>query len=282
MASQPQPTDLYLDLLKKTLSFSLWPEPPAPLETFRDSDGPLKRTGVWAISKLLATRRLVLAKERDVDPVEKAEGKIWPGYAHTMIGLKRLDNLQVCLETVLRERIAGDLIETGAWRGGACIFMRAVLAAYGVNDRKVYVADSVAGWPPPAPEIFPAAAGDTCHTHRFLSIPLEAVVENFRRYGLLDEQVVFLKGWFEDTLPTAPMSQLAVIRLDGDMYGSTMIALQNLYPKLSPGGFCIIDDYALKGCRQAVTDYRAKHEITAPLVKIDWSSSFWRKESPAG
>ena len=69
MASQPQPTDLYLDLLKKTLSFSLWPEPPAPLETFRDSDGPLKRTGVWAISKLLATRRLVLAKERDVDPV---------------------------------------------------------------------------------------------------------------------------------------------------------------------------------------------------------------------
>ena len=128
--------------------------------------------------------------------------------------------------------------------------MRAVLAAYGVNDRKVYVADSFAGLPPPAPEIFPADAGDTCHTHRFLSIPLEAVVENFRRYGLLDEQVVFLKGWFEDTLPTAPMSQLAVIRLDGDMYGSTMIALQNLYPKLSPGGFCIIDDYALKGCRQ--------------------------------
>ncbi len=282
MATESPPSDLYLDLLKKTLSFSLWPEPPAPVETFRDSHGPLKRAVVWGISKVLATRRLVLAKLPDVDPAEKAEGKIWPGYAHTMIGLKRLDNLQVCLETVLRERIAGDVIETGVWRGGACIFMRAVLAAYGVADRKVYVADSFAGLPPPAPEIFPADAGDTCHTHHFLSISQETVAENFRRYGLLDEQVVFLKGWFEDTLPTAPMTQLAVIRLDGDMYGSTMVALQNLYPKLSPGGFCIIDDYALKGCRQAVTDYRAKHEITTPLVKIDWTGSFWRKESPAG
>lgn len=280
MATQPQPIDLYLDLLKKTLSFSLWPEPPTPIETFRDSSGPLQRIAVSAISRLLATRRLVLAKERHVDPVEKAEGKIWPGYAHTMIGLKRLDNLQFCIETVLREQIAGDVIETGAWRGGACIFMRAILAAHGITERKVYVADSFAGLPPPAPEMFPADAGDTSHAHRFLSISQESVAENFRNYGLLDDQVVFLEGWFEDTLPTAPMTQLAVIRLDGDMYGSTMVALENLYPKLSPGGFCIVDDYALKGCRQAVTDYRAKHELTSPLIEIDWSGAFWRKESP--
>ena len=101
---------------------------------------------------------------------------------------------------------------------------------------------------------------------------------NFERYGLLDEQVLFLEGWFKDTLPDAPIDKLAVMRLDGDMYGSTMEALTNLYPKLSRGGFCIVDDYALHRCKQAVDDFRAEWNINGPLVKIDWSGVFWQKE----
>ena len=77
--------------------------------------------------------------------------------------------------------------------------------------------------------------------------------------------------------PTAPISQLAVLRLDGDMYSSTIQALDALYPKLSPGGFCIIDDFALPGCAAAVHDYRAANSIDEPLVDIDGTGSFWRR-----
>lgn len=196
-----------------------------------------------------------------------------------MIGFKRLDNLQFCIESVLRDRVEGDLIETGVWRGGACIFMRAVLAAYGVEDRKVYVADSFEGLPKPDdPEKFPADKGDKHYIHTYLAVSKEEVENNFRKYRLLDDQVVFLKGWFKDTLPNAPIKKLALLRLDGDMYGSTMDALVNLYPKLSSGGFCIIDDYALRGCKLAVDDYRAKQKINSEMKTIDWTGRYWRKE----
>lgn len=201
-----------------------------------------------------------------------------PGYADTMIGLKRLDNLQYCIETVLREGVEGDLIETGVWRGGACIFMRAVLAAYGITDRKVFVADSFEGLPKPDERKYPADKGDTHYIHTFLAVSKEVVENNFKKYGLLDDQVVFLKGWFKDTLPNAPIEKLSILRLDGDMYGSTMESLEYLYPKLSKGGFCIIDDYALRGCQMAVNDYRVKHRINSEMKEIDWTGRYWRKE----
>ncbi len=72
----------------------------------------------------------------------RMEGRDWPLLGHTMIGIKRLDNLQFCVERVLADDVPGDLIETGVWRGGATIFMRAILKAHGVTDRRVWVADS--------------------------------------------------------------------------------------------------------------------------------------------
>jgi O-methyltransferase len=195
-----------------------------------------------------------------------------------MIGLRRLDSLQSCLETALQECIKGDLIETGVWRGGACIFMRAVMAAYGVEDRKVYVADSFEGLPAPEPEKFPADRGDELHTHTYLAVSQDEVKTNFRRFGLLDDQVVFLKGWFKDTLPEAKIEKLAVLRLDGDMYSSTMDSLTNLYPKLSDGGFCIVDDYDLDGCRKAVDEFRAANGVHAEMKAVDSGCKFWRKE----
>lgn len=121
-----------------------------------------------------------------------------------MIGLLRLDNLQACVETMLREGTEGDFIETGVWRGGACIFMRGILAAYGVTNRKVYLADSFAGLPTPDADKYPADQGDAHHIFDFLRVSQEQVQANFQRYGLWDDQVVFLKGWFKDTLPHAP------------------------------------------------------------------------------
>jgi hypothetical protein len=205
-------------------------------------------------------------------------GEYWPVRAHTMIGLKRLDNIQFCVESVIKHRIPGDLIETGVWRGGACIFMRAILKAYGDTTRTVWLADSFAGLPPPNAAAYHADAGDIHHTYGdFLAVPRQEVEENFRRYNLLDGQVRFLEGWFKDTLPKAPIDRLAVLRLDGDMYESTIQTLEALYDKLSCGGFVIIDDYHLGPCVQAITDYRSRKHINDSIVEIDGKGVFWRK-----
>ena len=188
-----KPEQLYLDLMKKTLSFILWPEPPVPIRTFYIRS-PVKRFLVSVVSQFLNKRKLQLVWNRDFLQSQRIEGRVWPGYADTMIGLKRLDNLQYCIETVLREGVEGDLIETGVWRGGACIFMRAVLAAYGITDRKVFVADSFEGLPKPDERKYPADKGDTHYIHTFLAVSKEVVENNFKKYGLLDDQVVFLKG----------------------------------------------------------------------------------------
>ncbi len=108
--------------------------------------------------------------------------------------------------------------------------------------------------------------------------PLEEVQNNFWKYDLLDESVQFLKGWFKDTLPTAPIEKLAILRLDGDLYESTMDSLSSLYDKVSNGGFIIVDDYVLPTCEPAITDFRKARNIQEPLVRIDNHAVYWRKQ----
>ncbi len=214
----------------------------------------------------------------DFDEPVRAEGLDWPARAHTMIGLKRLANVKECVENVLADRVPGDLIETGAWRGGTTILMRAILKVHEVVDRTVWVADSFAGLPPPDAVRYPHDQGDTLHKFPQLAVTLERVQDNFRRYGLLDDQVRFLKGWFRDTLPNAPIERLAVLRLDGDLYESTIQTLECLYDRLSAGGYVIVDDYGnVAGCRQAVHDFRAQRGINDPIRPIDWAGVYWRR-----
>ncbi len=209
----------------------------------------------------------------------RREGQDWPAVAHSMVGELRMDNVQGCVEDVIRRGVPGDLIETGVWRGGTTIFMRSILEAYGVRDRRVWVADSFEGLPKPDAEHYPQDADDSFHTYPELAIPMEKVRANFARYGLLDDQVCFLKGWFKDTLPTAPIERIAVARLDGDMYESTMDALKAIYPKLSIGGYLIVDDFgAVPGCKQAVEDYRREHGISEAIEVADWTGVYWRRE----
>lgn len=212
------------------------------------------------------------------DPSLRETGRDWPQEAHTMIGVKRLDNVHCCLKEVILNNIPGDCIETGVWRGGATILMRAILKAYNDTSRKVWVADSFAGLPPPNPEKYPADEGLNLNEYVELAVSLDQVKENFSRYGLLDDQVIFIEGLFSNTLPTAPIDNLALLRLDGDLYESTMDALVNLYPKLSIGGFVIIDDYGVfTACSRAVEDYRSLHGITDPIIDIDSSGVYWKK-----
>ena len=215
------------------------------------------------------------------DIARRKIGMDWPSTAHTMIGIKRLANLRMLAETVIANEIPGDFIETGVWRGGACILMRAVLNAYQVTDRRVWVADSFQGVPPPDLQRYPADAESTFHTFAELSVPLETVRRNFEKYGLLDGQVVFLKGWFKDTLPTAQIRRLALLRMDGDLYESTIVALNALYDKLSPGGYVIVDDYhVVSGCRNAIGDFLSARKIPSfRFSEIDGVGVFWQKTS---
>ena len=269
------PQQLYLELMKQCLTFAIWGESDYPVGM---SGGKVRFPWFRPVFNLLKRLNLTLVRQKLYDPALREEGRDAPLLAHTMIGLKRLNNIQYCAEEVLKNNVRGDFIETGVWRGGACIFMRAILKAYGISDRAVWVADSFEGLPPPDTEKYPQDAGLTWHLRPDLQVSIEQVKDNFARYGLLDEQVNFLKGWFRDTLPSAPIENIALLRLDGDMYESTMDALTNLYPKLSVGGFVIIDDYFLNECAKAVADYREENSINSEIVQIDWSGVYWQKQ----
>ena len=211
------------------------------------------------------------------DPNTRLLGRDWPSLSFSMIGCVRMRNLRYACETVVLDGVEGDFIETGVWRGGACIMMRGILEAYGDDTRRVFVADSFAGLPLPDPENFPADAGyEFFHTITQLQVSRADVEDNFRRFGLLDERVVFLEGWFKDTLPDAPIDQLAVLRLDGDMYESTIEALDALYHKVAYGGFVIVDDYQILACVKAVDDFRERYGITSPILPIDGWGTYWR------
>jgi len=156
--------------------------------------------------------------------------------------------------------------------------MAAILKAYN-QKRNVWVADSFEGLPKPNADKYPHDKDDVHHTKTRLAISKEEVENNFKNYSLLGENIKFLKGWFKDTLPKAQIDKLALVRLDGDMYESTMDGLINLYPKLQSGGYIIIDDWgAVPACKKAVLDYREKNNITEDIILIDWGGVYWKKK----
>lgn len=205
------------------------------------------------------------------------------GRALTCVPRCRLDHLEACIRTVVDESIPGDLIETGVWRGGVTIFMRMLLETLGVNDRIVWVADSFRGLPRPDKTRFPRerAAFDSPEMAQldYLKANAADVASSFAAFGLLDDQVRFLEGWFADTLPSAPIDKLAVLRLDGDFYESTLVALSALYDKVSSGGYVVVDDYGedWTHCREAVDEFRRTRGIRDTMHRVDAWCSYWRR-----
>ncbi|BBH17088.1 methyltransferase MtfB [Nocardioides baekrokdamisoli] len=234
---------------------------------------------VRTASGLLARQGLVVARPVPSDDAAREIGKEWPyDGAETMIGLKRLANIRQCIETALADGVPGDVMECGVWRGGAAIYMAATLAVHDATDRAVWLADSFEGLPAPETQRYAKADQLDLSDIAHLAVGLEEVQANLRKYHLLGDNIRFLQGWFKDTLPTAPVESLAVLRLDGDLYSSTMDVLVSMYDKVSVGGFILVDDYNdLAECREAVTDFRAERGITDEIVPVDWTGVYWRK-----
>lgn len=236
---------------------------------------PVKHPVLRVVNFFLGIWGLEIYRDKWCEFHKRMDGSDQPENAETMIGIFRMNNLKYCLGEIFRNKIEGDIIECGVWRGGASIYMKAILMAYD-EKRTLWLADSFAGLPKPD-EKYSVDKGDIHHKQKNLSVSLEQVKSNFGKYYLLDDDVKFIEGFFEKTLPNAPIEKLALLRIDADMYGSTIQCLENLYHKVVQGGFVIIDDYALKGCKQAVDDFRKKNNITNPIIKIDWTGIYWRK-----
>jgi hypothetical protein len=269
----------YIDLLKRTLRNEMYrtPNPPSKVDLLNMEAQKMRLR--WEFRQ----RKDALAAINGIGRHElywMLEGNRVP--AHTLASAASLDNVHSCVEDALENDIPGDLIETGVYRGGQTILMRGILKAWNETERKVFVADSFEGLPDPDAD----QDLDDAIAHAFLTqidrfaVSEVTVKETFANYGLDDDQVVILKGWFADTLPTAPIDQLAVVRLDGDYYDSTVDSITNLYPKLSKGGWIIIDDYGLPlGCRRAIDEYRDEHVIDDPIQMADDQTAYWQRTS---
>jgi O-methyltransferase len=287
-------TQKYLELLKKSLLNELYVEnearivyvverllnksKPTCMDLFNIDDNIFL---IDLLKKIKITGDVILLPEQNEDGTANYTNcmRNCTELSHTMIGKKRLDNIQYCMETVINEDIPGDMIETGIWRGGATIFMRGVLAAYGITERFVWAADSFEGVPAPTHQE-DAGFDISASVLPVLAVSLEQVMDLFERYGLLDGQVNFVHGWFKDSLVKAPIEKLSVLRLDGDLYESTMDALNPLFGKVSQGGFIIVDDYySCPPCKRAIDEFRSNNSISDELVQIDVQSVFWRKSS---
>ncbi len=275
-------SERYLKLLKNALMNLLYPEHELRIRHLLEHEKPASKL---ELSRLLRDIRLLQPERFSEAIASKQIGGVLYGevtrYSHTAIGIRRLENLEACAEAVFADGIAGDFLEAGVCQGGASIFMRALQVAYGQTGRKMWLADSFEGLPVPSAELDIDYKLDWSEERQpWLAIDLETVQEHFKRYDLLDDSVHFLKGWFADTLPASQVKQLAILRLDGDLYSSTLDVLEALYERVSPGGFIIIDDYAaLKPCQEAVDYFRSKNQILEPLRHVDWSCVFWRKAS---
>ncbi|AZO25100.1 macrocin O-methyltransferase [Mesorhizobium sp. M1E.F.Ca.ET.045.02.1.1] len=271
--------DLYLDLLKRSLLNCVYLDNELRIIYLRNCIGGSELFD----SRVLHDIRRERAETYAEMTAGRADGRFLgrdirnAGYSHTMIGRARLDMLHKCLDKVVVDGVPGDFVECGVWRGGSCIFMAGYLKVNPAEKRRIFVADSFDGLPAPSFEqdigldlskvVYPELAVDD-----------ETVRENFRVYDLDSNAVVFVKGWFKDTLPQLQTCEIALLRLDGDLYESTMDSLEALYEKVSPGGIVIIDDYAIEQCRLAVEDYFARKSWDLPQMnKVDWTGVWFRK-----
>ena len=256
--------DLYLDTLRDTLTG----------KTYNDTHAlpyyPLRRFLNFVLPSLSISRK----KAPDSPLLSDRQG--WWLTAKTMTGTIRMDNFRFAIEKTVGQGVEGDVVECGVWRGGACVFAAGVLKAFGWN-RDVWVCDSFAGLP--EPKMAEEGGARWCKLNDFLAVPKDEVMENFRRFHLLGDNIHFVEGFFEDTMPKMPVKKIAVLRCDGDMFQSTMDILVNLYPKVSKGGIVIIDDWGVPECKAAVKAYFAKIGENPAVVEFGKTNdaAYWFK-----
>jgi O-methyltransferase/8-demethyl-8-(2,3-dimethoxy-alpha-L-rhamnosyl)tetracenomycin-C 4'-O-methyltransferase len=239
--------DAYIDLIKRAITNYVYLGGETPQDAFRCVSHYDLEQSRWKIDQL--SRPTTLLTKSQLDLIEKA------------------------VLAVEAKGVPGDFLEAGIWRGGAIVLMRALLKAYNISGRKVFAADSFAGIPTNT-----RAINDPVDlwSDRWVA-SLDEVRQAISRFGLLDDKIKFVVGYFEDSLQSLEGKRFSVVRLDSDSYDSVETSLEYLYPLLSQGGFLIVDDWHLPGCRMAVMDYRSQLGIRDEVHEWD-GNAYWVKQ----
>ena len=192
----------------------------------------------------------------------------------TLVGVEGLDNISRLITEIKNNNVKGAFVEAGVWRGGASIWARALMDYLEIKE-PVYVCDSFQGLP------IPMDINDIKDAHFFipeLSVSLNTVKENFG-YFPLEGEVKYVEGLFKDTMPKLKdeIGPISILRVDADMYEGTTQVLENLYDKISVGGFIIVDDYCINQAKLAIDEFREMYNIKNPLIKANNCIHYWQK-----
>jgi len=214
---------------------------------------------------------------RSFDPVERMKGNDWPPWGQTMVGHLRLLNVRTAIEDTVKNNVPGDFVELGTWRGGTCIFAKAIFNVMGETSRKVHLFDAFEKI-----QSYDTTQGNFVD---FLAATQDSVSHNFQKFGVLDDNVEFHKGLFKNTVPAFvaanPNLQLSVLRIDGNFYDSYQDALYYLFPLVPVGGYVIFDDVFVNNGDEAIMqcwlDFKKDNSVPEELTRIDDVSAYFKK-----
>ena len=201
---------------------------------------------------------------------------------YTVTNLERLFALIQAVRYLVRANIAGSMVECGVWQGGSMMAVAHTLKRLGTEDRDLYLFDTYEGMTrPTAVDVTYSGTSavvefqrtqKTDGTSGWLLVPLEQVQRNLLSTGYNPERLHFIKGKVEETLPGAPPTEIALLRLDTDWYESTRQELVHLFPRLVVGGVLIVDDYGYwQGSKKATDEYLAQNNLVLLLNRIDYT-----------
>ncbi len=209
----------------------------------------------------------------------------------TATSTERQAGLIAAVEYVVQNKIAGDFVECGVWRGGSTMAAALTLKRCGDTSRDLYLFDTYEGMSAPtsedvmfdgqkASDILSEVKPAEGFGNYWCVAGLEDVTRNLHSTGYPKDKLHFVKGKVEDTVPKQAPEKIAILRLDTDWYESTAHELNHLYPRLVEGGVLIIDDYGhWLGARKAVDDYFAAQPIKPLLNRLDYTGRLLVKRS---
>ena len=197
---------------------------------------------------------------------------------HSMCDVKEVDQMEYLVKDVIRRQIPGSIVETGSWRCGLMKYTKAIVDIYEGSNRQIYMFDTFDHFPKPTQNQKDQAIHPIVEFLFENMQPLDRIKASFKELGLLDDNVHFIQGLFEDTVPRTNLDKIAILRLDSDYYESTMLVLKHYYKNIVPGGWLVCDDYnnPFLGAKSAVTDFRAANNITSPIIDTHGGSVYWR------
>jgi hypothetical protein len=198
----------------------------------------------------------------------------------TMTSVERMYALWQSVRHVVETDVRGDVVECGVWRGGSSLIAARALMSLGETARTVWLYDTFEGMSAPTERDVSATGEeivpqwDSLRHDRANPLlcyaDLDDVKATMSRSEYPGERIRYVEGKVEETIPADAPETIAVLRLDTDWYESTRHELEHLYPRLSPGGILVLDDYgAWQGARQAVDEYFADHPAPPLLQRID-------------